>query len=406
MLPDGRPPAAAYGSRPCPVCGSSDRRVLFRQEFAAVEQATPVVGYDVVVCNACGCGFADGIPDQAAFDEYYRAMSKYEYHQREGAESEFDARRLGIIANVIAPLVPQRDARILDVGCATGRLLVNLRALGFDNVQGADPSPVCAAAAKRLYGIQVHTRTLAELGAAGDRYDFVILVGVLEHLRDLGAAFRHLRTILTRGGMLYVEVPDATAFADWSNAPYQDFSTEHINFFAPVSLDNLMLTHGFQRVFLEQNSREQSWKTIMSNVSAAYRMVDEVPAGRLTFDAATAAGLERYIVDCRAADRVLHRRVGALADSGRPVLVWGVGTHTSRLMATSRLAEANIVAFIESNARYHGKTLHGKPIIAPSALKERPEPVLVSSRVFQHEIVEQIRDTLGCANEVITLYDL
>lgn len=371
-----------------------------------MESATPVTGYDVSVCAECGCGYADGIPDQRAFDEYYRDMSKYEYHQRDGAESEFDARRLAIIAGIIAPLVPNRDARILDVGCATGRLLANLRDHGFVNVHGADPSPACAAAAKRLYDIPVHTRTLSKLGAAPDRYDVVILVGVLEHLRDLGEAFTRLRTILNPDGMLYVEVPDATAFADWSNAPYQDFSTEHINFFAPISLNNLMAVHGFVRVHVEQNHREQSWKTVMSNVSAAYRKVDSISAAPLAFDGATEVGLDRYIAACGADDKRLREKIDALATSGRPIIVWGVGTHTTRLMATSALADANIVAFVESNARYHGKSLHGHPILAPESLKSHPDAVLVSSRVFQHEIAGQIRDDLACANELILLYDV
>jgi SAM-dependent methyltransferase len=392
--------------RGCPVCGATERRVLFRQDFAAVESATPVTGYDVVVCGECGCGYADGIPDQRAFDEYYRAMSKYEYHQRDGTESEFDTRRMTVIANIIAPLVPKRDARILDVGCATGRLLANLRGLGFTSVQGADPSPACATAARRLYDIPVYTRTLAELGAAPERYDVVILVGVLEHLCDLGEAFTHLRTIMNTGGVVYVEVPDATAFADWTNAPYQDFSTEHINFFTPGSLDNLMLVHGFTRVYLAQNHREQSWKTVMSNVSAAYRKEAHAPAGATTFEADTAAGLERYITLCRAEDKKLRSQIDALADSQRPIIVWGVGTHTTRLIATSRLADANVVAFVESNARYHGKTLHGRPILAPEALIGRPEAVLISSRVFQHEIAAQIRDGLKCPNELILLYDV
>lgn len=392
--------------RHCPVCGGGERHVLFRQDFAAVESATPVTGYDVAICNACGAAFADGIPGQDAFDRYYRDMSKYEYHQRGGAESEFDQRRLAIIAGIIAPHVPRRDARILDIGCATGRLLANLREKGFPNVVGLDPSPACAAAAKRLYGIDVFTMTLGELGASDERFDVAILVGVLEHLCDLDAAFAHLRAILRPGGLLYVEVPDATTFADWDNAPYQDFSTEHINFFAPVSLEHLMRRRGFERVFVEQNHRDQSYRTVMSNISAVFRRMDAVPPDPVLFDADGEAGLVRYIAKCRAEDEQLRAKIGALADSRRPILVWGVGTHTTRLMATSRLADANIVAFIESNARYHGKTLRGKPIIAPSALKGRDEAVLVSSRVFQHEIAAQIRGDLGCSNELILLYDV
>jgi hypothetical protein len=206
--------------------------------------------------------------------------------------------------------------------------------------------------------------------------------------------------------LLYVEVPDVTAFADWPNAPYQDFSTEHINFFSPISLDNLMLGHGFTRVFLEQNHREQSYQTVMSNVSAVYRKEAALPQRRIQFDPETAAGLERYLSQCAADDARLHAAIDAVVAGGRPILVWGVGTHTSRLMATSRLPEADIVAFVESNARYHGKTLHGRPILAPEALKEHHEPVLISSRVFQHEIAEQIRTGLGCPNELITLYNV
>src|SRR6185436_1170926 len=154
---------------------------------------------------------------------------------------------------------------------ASGRLLANLRERGFANVMGLDPSPACSAAAKRLYGIEVRAMTLDALARTGERFDVVILVGVLEHLRDLDASYEQLRRLLTPDGLLYVEVPDVTAFADWSSAPYQDFSTEHINFFSPVSLNNLMLRHGFTRVFLERNHREQSYRTVMSNLSAVYR---------------------------------------------------------------------------------------------------------------------------------------
>jgi len=154
--------------------------VFFHQEFAAVEQATPVTGYDVVVCQRCGGGYADGIPDQAAFDRYYRDMSKYEYAQRGGAESEYDGRRLALIADIIAPHLQSPEMRILDVGCASGRLLANIRERGFVNVTGLDPSDSCAAAAARLYGVEprrIYALTFglgaALAGAAGGLYGVV-----------------------------------------------------------------------------------------------------------------------------------------------------------------------------------------------------------------------------------------
>jgi SAM-dependent methyltransferase len=395
---------AAWPTRDCPICGGAERRVLFHQEFAAVDHATPVTGYDVVVCGRCGGSYADGIPDQLAFDRYYRDMSRYEYAQRAGAESEYDRRRLALIADIIAPHLESPDVRILDVGCASGRLLANLRDRGFANGTGLDPSPACAAAAARLYSIDVRTMTLAEIARAGERFDAVVMVGVLEHLRDLDDAFGQLRALLSARGLLYVEVPDVTAFADWPNAPYQDFSTEHINFFSPISLSNLMGRYGFAPVYVEQNHREQSYKTVMSNLSGMYRLEPELHRGQVQLDLETARGLERYLAQCAADDERLRARIDDVVDGRRPILVWGVGTHTTRLMATSRLAEADIVAFIESNSRYHGKTLHGRPILPPGALKDHDEPVLISSRVFEREIAEQIRHDLGCSNQLILLY--
>jgi SAM-dependent methyltransferase len=394
----------AYPSRDCPICGNGARRVFFHQEFAVVDQGIPVTGYDVVVCERCGGGYADGIPDQPTFDRYYRDMSKYENPQRGGTESEYDSRRLSLIASVLVPHLPSQDVRILDVGCASGRLLADLRDRGFVNVTGLDPSPACAAAAARLYSVDVRTMTLAAIARTGEQFGAVIMVGVLEHLRDLDEAFDHLRTLLSPTGLLDVEVPDVTAFADWPNAPYQDFSTEHINFFSPISLSNLMLRHGFARVFLEQNHRAQSYRTVMSNLSAVYRKGPVSAQGTVQFDPDTSRGLERYLARSAADDERLRAAIDVVVDGRRRILVWGVGTHTSRLMATSRLAEADIVAFIESNSRYHGKTLHGRPILAPEALKDHHEPVLISSRVFEQEIAEQIRQDLGCSNELILLY--
>lgn len=401
----GADPIAALPSRPCPACGANgDRDLLFRQRFAAVDDVGLLRGYDVVVCGTCGCGFADRIPPQPHFDAYYAALSKYEYHQRDGEESPYDRARLDLVADDLAPLVPSADARILDVGCATGRLLANLRSRGYGNVVGLDPSPGCAAAARRLYGLEVRTGTLAALPEGLGPVDVIVLVGVLEHLHDVDAALHAVRGLLVDGGVVYVEVPDVLGFADWENAPYQDFSTEHVAFYSPESLATLMARHGFAPLHSVRNAREQSFRTSMANVSAAFRK-EAVPVGFTpAFDAGTHPALERYIRDCAEVERRLHARIDALVDSGEPLIVWGVGTHTSRLLATSRLAEGRIGAFVDSNARYQGRELDGIPIVAPETLRGRPEPILVSSRVFEREIERQIRDDLRLPNEVILLY--
>src|ERR1039457_6347128 len=67
-----------FATRLCPVCGSGRSKPLFRQSFAQPSTAKLMDGYTVVVCDQCGAGFADDIPPQSVFDEYYRDLSKYE----------------------------------------------------------------------------------------------------------------------------------------------------------------------------------------------------------------------------------------------------------------------------------------------------------------------------------------
>ncbi len=258
----------------------------------------------MVTCGRCGAAYADGIPSQQQFDDYYRDVSKYEYHQRSGEESEFDRVRMEVIADIVGPLVPSNDSRILDIGCASGRLLYLLAERGYPNVLGLDPSPACVETARRLHGIDVLQGHLGQFPALPYTFDVVVLVGVLEHIRDLAEAMRHVRSILSPGGIVYVEVPNALEFVRWPNAPFQDFSVEHINFFAPVSLANLFAAHAFRTLFLEQNHRIQAHRTIMSNVSAAFRLTG-ADSESLGVDRDSGPALQRYI------ERLYRRRAAS-----------------------------------------------------------------------------------------------
>lgn len=396
-----------FDSRPCPVCDSRRHTLLFEQKFDALSEGALTSGYDVVVCTQCGFAFADRLPAQSAFDRYYAEMSKYEYEQRGGRESASDLARFEAIAEEVRPFIPSAEARILDLGCSTGRLLAIIRAKGFPNVCGLDPAPGCAREAKELYDVPVYTGSLTQNNLPREPLDFILMIGVLEHIRELDPALATLAGILRPGGRILMEVPDALGFADWPDAPFQQFSTEHICFFSRTSLTNLMARGGFRVVHHRVLARNYTPSTVMPVVSSVFEKAEPgwVPPP-VEFDADAGPALQRYIEQSRAVEARLHREIDALADSQRRVLVWGVGTHTQRLMETSRLAQANIAAFIDSNAKYQTRQLHGIPIISPAALAGRSEPILISSRVFQGEIATQIRDELHCPNELILLYAL
>jgi len=403
--------------RDCPVCGSvGPRRVLHRQHFFDGPLGN---GYDVVVCKKCGAGFADGIPSQPSLDRYYAKQSKYEYSQSGGEESPYDFKRFEAIADQVIPLLKSGSARVLDVGCATGGLLSVFKKRGFENLLGLDPSPACAKAARRLHGVEVRSTTLAQMPGWQERFDLVLVVGVLEHLRNVQPAMRTIANLLRDDGLLYCAQPDVTTFADCVNAPYQQFSVEHINFFSEQSLSRLIATSGLapRRTWHWMIEwREGITDSVVSGIYSSLVTADlpepKFPSRQsstgnsefaVAYDYQTESSLKRYLELCRKGDEKLIAVVDCLVASQEPILIWGAGTLTRRLLSSTRLPEANIVAFVDSDPGVQGRRLAGREILSPMQIGANVETIVVGSKAFKQEIIAIIRDQLTLTNKVIFL---
>ncbi len=385
---------------PCPICGATERRLLFQQRFSGLSSGSFLHGYDVVVCADCGLGFADGLPPAESFDRYYAEMSKWDYLETGGVESEQHARRFETTAAMLTDLDLEKDAPVLDVGCSTGGMLAALQKKGFTKLLGLDPSPGCARLARRNYGIDVFTGPVTALDQLPTDFGLVLLAGVLEHFREPNAALQDIRRRLAEGGLFYVVVPDASRFAEYFDAPYQHFSVEHILFFSPESLINLLRKNGFEPVKVMLSAYPYTRQSSHPVVEALFRKGEPTPWVR---DQSTEPALQRYIDTSVAMDEKIADQLATLAVTQEPVFVWGVGTSTQRLMSSSRLREANIIAFVDSNPHYHGKQLEGRPIISPVELAKRSEPLVIGSVIFRQEIVQQIKEDLKLSNRILAL---
>lgn len=383
--------------RLCPVCGAAKRTALHRQQFLD----SPVCnGYDVTICSNCGAAFADGIPSQVEIDRYYTEQSKYAQADSGGAESHWDYKRFEAIAEQIGSYLASTDVKILDIGCATGGLLSVFRSRGYTNLTGVDPSPECARAAMKLHGVEVAVATIAQLGIWTERFDLILLVGVLEHIGDAKDAIRVIDRLLNPGGLIYCAVPDVEGLVECPNAPYQQFSVEHINFFSLRSLRNIFAACQFNAVRIWQSRIE--WRECVLEPIAS-GLFKRGPGSQLVFDATTLPAINRYLKYSALAEKKIDTIIECLSASHEPVLVWGAGTLARRLLAASRLADINIVAFVDSNPKLQGGWLAGKPIWPPSNLYQRQESVLVCSGPFEREIVTILREKLKLRNRVILL---
>ena len=390
--------------RKCPVCLACKAKTLFRQVFSSFSEGGLMDGYNLSLCTHCGAGYADDIPPQSVFDRHYAEMSKYERSQGGGELSAVDTERYRQTADMIAPHLSLHDA-VVDVGCATGGLLADFKRRGFTNLLGIDPSSACTAIGERLYGITIRNMTIGRLTEVTERFDAAILTGVFEHLCDVDASLNLVVRLLKPYGRLYIEVPDATRYDRHFSAPFQFFSMEHVNYFSPSSLSNLMARHGFSVVFTKRLIRHLSPQAIEPTIGGLFRLdsTNCSPAS-LGRDDETEPALGRYIQQSRVLEGKINSKIATLADAAKSLAVWGTGTHTLRLLETSRLPQARIVAFIDSNVHYQGKTLAGIPVVAPSAFTDANAEILISSQTAEQEIFQTITQTLRWPNVVHRLY--
>lgn len=387
--------------RCCPVCAEVECEWLNTQQFVLPEGHPLSAGYEVVACARCGMVYADISATQDDYDRFYTLHSKYDNVSTAsgGGESPTDARRLRATAEELSHFLPDPHSRVLDVGCATGGLLRFLRELGFDNLHGLDPSPRCAAQAAR-YG-SIYVGSLTSLPDDHGTFDLVILSHILEHVRDVRAALFSIRSLLTIDGQLYLEVPDATRYADYYVTPFHYFDIEHINHFSPSTLALALELAGFTEV---AHGNKQTPLTNAIDYPACWvlgKLSLENPRSRTHGDGLVKA--IRCYIERSNADFDL-KIVKQIERSGQPIIVWGVGCSTTRLLANSPLGQANIQCFVDNDPNTWGQKLQGRDVISPAQLKGRSDPIIITSKLYGEDILRQIRDQLGMLNEVVLLY--
>jgi SAM-dependent methyltransferase len=315
--------------RPCPCCGDRDEpmHLIHRVELAPITGVTVINDYDVAQCTVCGMCFANGIPDQAAVSAYYAAASKYT------SVSPSDAARHADTAHAIGEtLRPASDAIILDVGSGAAGLTNALKPM---RVVSADPAE----------------GTVPELLADGTAFDGAVLSGVLEHVVDVRRLLRKIHNLLKPDGWLWVEVPNAALFHQYSTGtPLQEFSSEHVNFFTPASLRRTLANAGF--AFAEFYVRTV-WQTPTQESPTLVmwaRALDfaQVRAPLLNYLDVGTAAVARYVAAAQALPS--------------PCILWGAGTLTRRLWPH---LEAKALYVTDSNTAYHGAMVNRTAIIPP-----------------------------------------
>jgi len=376
-------------NRNCPICGNKKGKVLHNQSFILDSENPLPSEYDIVCCVQCNFVYADVEASQEAYNEYYQSFSKYESIEVSsgGGTTAWDKKRLLDTSTDIMENIKDKNLKILDIGAAMGGLLDILKQNKYKKLYALEPSKGCVEFMINEYGLNAFQGGLFDdfnKIFSGEKFDFIILSHVFEHIYDLYKAIVNIKSILNSNAKIYIEVPDASRYSNFYVVPYSYFDIEHINHFTNFSLLSLMGSHGFQRLDSKEKIMPVS-NTI--NYPACYSVFE--------LDNKSKDEIQKYIDKSKKNSE--QNLLLKLISSKEECIVWGAGSFTKRLLSQTNLSQCNIKYFVDKDIVKQGKYINGIKIVGIDFLKEFRGAIVVAS-----EIVAEIKSS-GFKNTIIVI---
>jgi 2-polyprenyl-3-methyl-5-hydroxy-6-metoxy-1,4-benzoquinol methylase len=222
--------------QPCDLCGQACFQVIDRRDRRHQPLTT-------VICRVCGLVSHEEIPDEPTLARYYESQYRADYHGEfapaphrvirawKGGEWLYRQLRPHVMAG----------SRVFEVGAGIGCTVKVFELAGFD-AAGIDPGVGFQQFARQRLGARIARGNLYDLSSE-PRYDFVLLVHVLEHFSSPRRALTHIHSLLHDRGRLYVECPN---LGSPHSAPGKQFHFAHIHNFTPDTLEMLAGQCGFE----------------------------------------------------------------------------------------------------------------------------------------------------------------
>jgi SAM-dependent methyltransferase len=189
----------------------------------------------------------------------------------------------GEILDVLAERAP--GPRLLDVGCSLGMFLEAARERGF-SVEGVELSLNAVRHATALLGLPVRHGTVLEAGLPAGTYDAVTMLNVLAHLAEPGPTLCDTFRLLRPGGVLALEVPNATFnLLRGRLRPSALSPGHHLFYFTAPALRRMLVGVGFASVEVWCGRGGRPGGRLFNTVKAAWvlgaRMMERAVGWRL-----------------------------------------------------------------------------------------------------------------------------
>jgi SAM-dependent methyltransferase len=369
----------------CPVCDSSNIKNIRHVSFN-MGNILPDY-YFLACCRNCGFVYANTPAKARNYERYYNEHNKYSGTIT--IDSEADA--IYEAASLLFLKYIKKNDAVLDMGCGTGGLLLNLQKNGYSNLTGCDPS---AASIKKLKekNIKCVKGSIYDVPQKNMRkFDVILLSGVLEHLFDLKRAVRNLSLYLKPESKIICLLPNVLNYHRFpAPLPYY-INIEHINHFSPGTLSKLFEYGKFS--MLEILNVNIKFGAISAPVIIA--VFENQKNTDVSYNK-----IRNYLHHLESREKVTGKTIDKIVKSKKKVAIWGTGNFARSVLENTNLKNANISFFIDNNLETADKEFFDYKVTTPDSLNNFKGIILVLSILYFEDIEKQIKE-MGLKNYII-----
>lgn len=239
--------------RLCPLCNSQTAVSLFAEArldtarmdaYAYASRKVPeYMHHRLLHCAGCDVIYASPVPNS---DELASAYAAAAFDSQ--LESVYASLTYASAIGPVCARLPDR-LRALDVGAGDGAFCRQLKALGFANVTGLEPSSAPVEAADPSVKSDIMQAMFTSGMFPAETFSLVTCFQTIEHVSFPKALCEEAVSILKPGGALCIVAHNRRALSArllGRNSPI--FDLEHLQLFSPSSLRQLLESAGLKSV--------------------------------------------------------------------------------------------------------------------------------------------------------------
>lgn len=211
--------------------------------------------YTLYKCKQCGLIFLNPMLTASELDKcysetYYSYVNFMKKDKRSWFKKLYDKITL---EKMYTPGLP-RKAKILDIGCGSGKWLYDMKQKGYI-VSGCEVSETAAKTGKETAGIDIFPGQLIDSNYKSKNFDYIRMHHSFEHIYNPNETLQEIKRILKDNGRLYIAVPNIDSW--WGNIFKQYWyylgAPIHVYNYSKNSLMKILEQNGFKVTKIKYN---------------------------------------------------------------------------------------------------------------------------------------------------------